>query len=207
LKEKTQKIMSATSCWSADVAHVELGYARGQKGNFQRNSAAATPELRDWWNRQDGCPAYVVQWTRGGDGYGLNGDSAFVSAIIDPGITTADPNQCPLLWVSKHLSSRRVGEPWGSSFNTVAVDTEEQQSASCSYSFDRIAWWGSWGPSGRWLQNQHQVRAVVQGFYWVFPLPVTAYLTTDSQFAACSTHCCADGLAQPSGLPAGWCLR
>jgi hypothetical protein len=179
-----------SACSNEFISRYRFTYPDQFHGNMQAFSANLSASQRDWWNRTD-CQGLVVDWLRGtSDGVGHNSEQAFITGITDPGFA---PQDCSLLRVSRRIMTQWYGDSPGPM--RVIADNDEVYGADCAYSFLAIPWLGSTGPNLGWFSRQTRMRAVVQGYYYTFPVPVSAYMQTDNHTTqeSCPTHCCYTG--------------
>jgi hypothetical protein len=174
-------------CNSLGTGRMEWTFRRDPSRNMQTFSKDLAPDQRDWWNRTD-CPALVVDWVRIFPSPRERGGTAFVSGIIEPSIiNSATREQCDLLWTEEKImvqSSIMAPGTW----NTFIDRTK----TGCGQDFDTVPWFGSQGPNVDWFDVQARTRAITQGFAYIFPIPVSAYMQTEGD-NSCPTLCCYKG--------------
>jgi hypothetical protein len=101
----------------------------------------------------------------------------------------ATPEQCDLMWTEEKILAQPATNAPGQ-WDTVIDRTKTR----CGQDFDTVPWFGSLGPNVRWFDVQARTRAIVQGFYYIFPIAVSAYMQTAGD-GNCPTLCCYGGNA------------
>jgi hypothetical protein len=169
---------STSHCLDSGVLRWQWTYPDNAFQNMQTFSKDLPAAQRDWWNRTD-CAALIVDWVRN-PAIGREGVEGFIAGIIDPSLTTSA--NCPYL----RLSQKIVTHTQTSSGQWVTRVNKDEPGCDSSH-----LWMGQQSPSpGSWWRYQSPVRVIVQGFYSVWPVPVSAYVQTDTDSGFCPAGFC-----------------
>lgn len=169
---------TTTHCLDTTVLRWQWPYADNFFGNMQTFSNDLPTAQKEWWNRTD-CAALVVDWVRN-PAIGREGVEGFMAGIIDPAV--ADQDTCPNLWQSQKIVTHSQG------LTTQWITRLNKDEPGCNASH---LWIGrdSSSPSA-WFRFQSPVRVIIQGFYSVWPVPVSAYLETAKLGPCPPDFCC-----------------
>jgi hypothetical protein len=192
--EEQPLLGDSSNCSTIDLFRFEFSFDLGYHGNMQVMSGD-DQELSEWWNRTDGCSAYVVDWVhepRSGDEAVREG--AFVDGIVAPNLIT-DADTCSVLQESRKVFTQYSGQPanglgvasdlaWTSSWNDHAK--------RCDKALDTNVWFGGTANNyATWFAKQMRIRVASQAFAWIFPASTSAYMQTEKTgLNECSTTCC-----------------
>jgi hypothetical protein len=192
---KDSALMGETgACLDPNVLRTQFDYDSDVLENRQISSSSVATDQQEWWNRTD-CAAFVVDFARGSTASAdfRVGRAAFFSGIIDHNIAAqlmTSTENCQLGHISKQIVSH-LEDTDPSRWDTV-LDIGEK--TGCGW---EPVWLGSTyedEPFESWYVVQDRVRVVVQGWVYVFPVAVEAYMQNDTD-RGCPTleACCYKG--------------